>query len=96
MGTLAAFLTTFSFLPQAIKVIKTKDTRGISLVMYSMFVVGVFCWMVYGIQIKDLPVTLSNFVTFIFAGIVLIFKIKYKDNSDNAAYSEKSILEKVD
>ncbi|WP_212905368.1 SemiSWEET transporter [Clostridium polyendosporum] len=76
---LAACLTTFSFLPQAIKVIKTKDTKGISLAMYSMFVLGVFCWMLYGIQVKDVPIIGANFVTFIFAGIVLIFKIKSKD-----------------
>jgi uncharacterized protein with PQ loop repeat len=42
-------LTTFSFLPQALQVIKTKDTRGINLTMYVMFVVGVFCWTIYGI-----------------------------------------------
>ncbi|MBC2579528.1 SemiSWEET transporter [Clostridium sp. DJ247] len=96
MGTLAALLTTFSFLPQAIKVIKTKDTKGISLVMYNMFVLGVFCWLVYGIQIKDLPVILANFVTFIFASIILIFKIKYKDKPDKLVSSRKEILEKVD
>lgn len=79
MGLLAACLTTFSFLPQAIKVIKTKDTKGISLAMYSMFVIGVFCWIIYGIQVKDAPLIGANFVTFIFAGIVLIFKIRSKD-----------------
>lgn len=36
IGYCAALLTTLSFLPQAIKTIKTKDTSGISLIMYSM------------------------------------------------------------
>lgn len=44
IGTIAAILTTLSFLPQAYQVIKTKDTSGISLGMYTMFVLGVFLW----------------------------------------------------
>ena len=48
IGTIAAFLTTLSFLPQAYQVIKTKDTSGISLGMYTMFVIGVFLWIIHG------------------------------------------------
>ena len=51
IGTIAAILTTLSFLPQAYQVIKTKDTSSISLGMYTMFVIGVFFmdypWMEY-------------------------------------------------
>ena len=36
IGSLAAFLTTASFLPQAAKVLRTRETEAISLVMYSM------------------------------------------------------------
>lgn len=75
IGSLAAFFTTFSFLPQAIKVIKTKDTSGISLGMYSMFVLGVFLWLVYGLQTGDLPIICANATTFIFASIILTTKI---------------------
>ena len=77
-GYIAAFLTTFSFLPQAIKTIKEKDTKSISLVMYLMFTVGVFCWLLYGIFTKDLPLLLANLVTFILAVIILSLKLKYK------------------
>ena len=45
IGTIAAILTTGSFLPQAFKVIKTKDTEGISLLMYIMNVTGIFLWL---------------------------------------------------
>ena len=41
IGTIAAILTTISFLPQAYQVIKTKDTSSISLGMYVAFVLGV-------------------------------------------------------
>lgn len=39
IGFIAAVLTTLSFVPQAWQIIKTKDTSGISLGMYAMFVV---------------------------------------------------------
>jgi MtN3 and saliva related transmembrane protein len=78
LGLLAACLTTLSFIPQAIKTMRTKDTRGISLSMYTVFTIGTFLWFVYGISSKDLPVAAANGVTLVFAGIILAFKIKYK------------------
>ncbi|MFT6335398.1 MAG: MtN3 and saliva related transmembrane protein [Saprospiraceae bacterium] len=78
IGIVAAVLTTLSFLPQAIKAIKTKDTRGISLTMYSLFFLGVTLWLIYGILINDLPIILANGLTFILAGTILILKLKYK------------------
>lgn len=71
----AAALTTCSFLPQAVKTIKTKDTSGISFFMYLMFTIGVLLWVVYGIYIKDSAIIVANLVTFIFAFIILKYKI---------------------
>lgn len=78
IGAIAAFLTTFSFVPQVIKVLKSKDTSSISLVMYSMSVTGIFLWMVHGFSIGDMPLMYANAVTFILAVIILACKIKYK------------------
>jgi len=76
IGYLAAFLTTFSFLPQALKTIKTKNTDSISLLMYLMFVSGVFMWLLYGIIIKDIPLILANIITFILSSSILLIKLK--------------------
>ena len=78
LGLAAAFLTTASFIPQAMKVIKTKHTEDLSLSMYSMFFTGVLLWLVYGIIINSVPIILANLITLIFSGIILIMKIKYK------------------
>jgi MtN3 and saliva related transmembrane protein len=78
LGFVAAFLTTASFLPQAIKVIKTKHTHDLSLYMYSMFFVGVCLWLTYGFMIDSLPIILANFVTLILSGTILCMKIRYK------------------
>ncbi len=76
IGAIAAFLTTASFLPQAIKTIKTRDTSGISFVMYLMFVVGVGFWLAYGVLLKNHVIIIANVVTFILAGAVLVVKVK--------------------
>jgi MtN3 and saliva related transmembrane protein len=76
LGSLAATCTTLSFLPQVIHTIKTKDTTGISLAMYMMFVFGVFCWLVYGVMSKDVPLIIGNGVTLFLATIVLFLKLK--------------------
>lgn len=78
IGYCAALLTTLSFLPQAIKTIKTKDTSGISLIMYSMFTLGVLGWLVYGFIKNDTPLIAANLVTLSLAGVILRLKIKYK------------------
>jgi len=71
LSVLAAVFTTLSFLPQAIKVIKTKNTSGISYSMYLMFTIGVFLWFLYGIATKQLAIALANGITLIFAIIIL-------------------------
>ena len=76
IGNIAAILTSVSFLPQAIKILKTKDTKSISLPMYIMFVVGVLLWLIYGFLRNDVPLILANIVTLSLAGLILWFKIK--------------------
>ncbi|WON76360.1 SemiSWEET transporter [Serratia sp. UGAL515B_01] len=74
IGYFAACLTTLSFLPQAIKVISTRNTQGISLLMYGMFVLGVLMWLIYGVLIDNLTVSLANLLTLLFALPILIIK----------------------
>ena len=77
-GLVAAFCTTASFLPQAIKTIQTKNTSGISLSMYSLFAFGTLLWLIYGIIDNNLPIIIANGITLIFSVIILAYKIRYK------------------
>lgn len=76
IGYLAACLTTLSFLPQAIKVIATRNTQGISGLMYIMFVCGLVMWLIYGVMIEDTAVSMANFLTLVFAMPILIIKFR--------------------
>lgn len=75
IGYLAATLTTASFLPQAILTIRTKDTESLSLSMYSLFTLGVFCWLIYGIYLSNKAMIFANAITLVLDTSILAFKI---------------------
>jgi len=77
-GTLAAILTTVSFLPQAVHTFRTKDVRGISLGMYSVFTLGVAMWLVYGLLLQAWPIVIANLVTLALASTILAMKLRYR------------------
>jgi MtN3 and saliva related transmembrane protein len=78
IGTIAATATTVSFIPQAVKVIRTRDTRSISLWMYLLFSIGISLWLVYGILKKNPPIICANGITLAFALVILVYKITEK------------------
>lgn len=78
LGYLAAFLTTASFLPQVYKTWKTKSTEGLSLTMYTIFLTGIICWLIYGIYLNSLPIILANTVTGVSAVMLIVMKLKFK------------------
>lgn len=76
LGVLAGVCTSLSFIPQAIQTIKTKQTDGISLVTYVLFVFGVCSWVIYGALKGDIAVLLTNLVTLVPCAIILYLKIQ--------------------
>ncbi|NTW48462.1 MAG: SemiSWEET transporter [Chlorobiales bacterium] len=78
LGMVAAVCTTASFLPQALKTIRTKNTKDLSLGMYAVLTVGVVLWLVYGLVIRDIPVIAANSVTLFLTMTILVLKIRYK------------------
>lgn len=78
IGTLAACLTTASFVPQAWQTFRTRDVSGISLGMYSLFTLGVALWMVYGLLIVSWPIIVANVITTSLALAILVMKLRYR------------------
>ena len=77
IGLVAASLTTFAFLPQSIKAIRTKHTKDLSLPMLLMLETGIVIWIIYGFIISDIPLLAANFISFVFITAILILKIKH-------------------
>lgn len=75
IGLVAAVLTTSAFLPQAWKVVRTRETAAISLAMYALFSVGVTLWLAYGLMTAQWAIVGANAVTLVFAAIILVMKL---------------------
>ena len=77
VGYVGATCTTLSFLPQAVKTLRTRDTSGISLWMYLVFTVGIGFWFGYGLVLHSWPMIVSNAITFLLSTSILGLKLKH-------------------
>lgn len=75
-GPLAAVFTTTAFLPQAFKVIRTRDTKSLSLTMYIFMFTGTTLWALHGINLNDKAIIYANVITSALNAIILTLKIK--------------------
>ena len=78
LGFIAGIFTTIAFLPQVIKVWKTKSTSDISLAMFIIFTTGITFWLAYGIIIDNLALIIANSITLLLSLSILIAKILFK------------------
>jgi MtN3 and saliva related transmembrane protein len=78
LGLVAGALTSFSYIPQVVKSWKTKKTEDISLWMCILVFVGFCLWLVYGLLIKDIPLTVSNVAGLSLVSFILYLKVRYK------------------
>jgi MtN3 and saliva related transmembrane protein len=77
IGSIAALLTTVSWLPQALKTLRTRQTRDISLYAQIMLFIGIMLWLAYGLLIVSWPLIGANIVTLVLVGTILTMKIRY-------------------
>ena len=77
IGSIAAVLTTASFVPQAWHSFKTREVSGISLGMYSVFTLGVALWLLYGVLLQSWPLIIANCITLALAAAILGMKLRF-------------------
>lgn len=77
LGLVAGMITTGSFLPQAYKVYRTKETTDLSAGMYALFISGLVLWTVYGIRVQSISIILANSVSIVLSLYILIMKLKH-------------------
>lgn len=75
---MAAAIGIVMFLPQAIRIWKTKNTQSISLLTFTLIAAGSICWIVYGILLAATPVLLVNVVVLGLSAFIVAMKAKYK------------------
>ena len=77
IGIIGATLTTVCWLPQAIKIVRERETRSISLPATAAFALGILFWLIYGFALKDWPLIGSNIVTLALLLVILRLKLRY-------------------
>ncbi len=76
LGLLAACLTTSSFLPQALRIWRTRSARDVSLVMYVMMAAGNSLWLSYGILMESISMIFANATCLLMVVSVLVLKVR--------------------
>lgn len=77
LGIIAGVCTTVSFVPQVVKIFKTKQVRDISLCMYIILTTGILLWLIYGIFLGKIPIILANIMSFILCVFVIVMKKRH-------------------
>ena len=74
-GTLAALCSTISFVPQAWRIVRTRDTGAISPFTYSLTVTGFVLWTAYGIGLREWPLIVTNSICFVLSAFILLMTL---------------------
>ena len=77
VGAAAAMITTLCWVPQALHILRTRETRGVSLPAYNAFAAGTFLWLVYGLLLGSWPVIGANLVTLVLVLAIVGLKLRY-------------------
>ena len=77
IGAAGAMLTTICWLPQAVRVVRTKDTRAISLATNLIFATGILLWLVYGIALNNWPLIVANAISMLFTLVIIAMKLRH-------------------
>jgi len=94
IASLAAFFTMIGYVPQAIKTIKTKDTKAISFWMYFFTIIGVIFWLIFGLMIANIPMILKNIAVIILGGTVLWIKSVHILRDQEEDFFQKPLVKK--
>jgi MtN3 and saliva related transmembrane protein len=77
LGFVAGVLTTAAFIPQVLKIWRTRSARDVSLAMYAVFTSGVVLWLAYGLALGSMPIIVANVFTLVLSLAVLVMKLRY-------------------
>jgi len=80
IGLFAASFTTFAFVPQVLKILKNRNSTGVSVSMYIIMLIGICIWLYYGFLIKSLAVIIANLISGILQLFIIFFALINRKN----------------
>lgn len=92
LGTIAAALTIAGFLPQAWRIIKTRNTKDLATAMWICSTTSFALWTVYGIALGKLPIIVPNLICCFLAGFILVMKLLPKPKRERVADAVENVV----
>ncbi|HXN17705.1 MAG TPA: PQ-loop repeat-containing protein [Candidatus Binatus sp.] len=92
VGTLAAFCTTTSFIPQIVK-IKKQGADDLSYSMLFLYLTGVLLWLVYGLLLHAAAIIWANAITSFLVALALALKATSRPLREIAGPDDDSLVE---
>ena len=77
LGLVGGAIGTIGFIPQVIRVLKLKSAHEISLLWTISLLIGISCWLSYGIVLQLTSIILWNSIGIIMALALIYAKLKY-------------------
>jgi MtN3 and saliva related transmembrane protein len=85
VGFMAGTLTTLCWAPQALKLIRSRDGRSISLITQATFVIGCALWLVYGVLLGSVSIILFNVITIALNTLIIVLKLRFDEGVERDA-----------
>ena len=80
IGTAGGIVSSVTFLPQVIKIWKTKSAKDLSMMTLFFLILNVSLWLTYGLLKTDFPLIITNSIVLTMILIMVYFKMKFKDS----------------
>tara|TARA_S200000501_G_C20790446_1_gene729255 strand:- start:155 stop:424 length:270 start_codon:yes stop_codon:yes gene_type:complete len=80
IGLFAASFTTFAFVPQVFKILRSRNAKGVSVSMYVIMLIGICIWLYYGFLIKSLAVIIANIISGFLQLFIILFVLINRKN----------------
>ena len=77
LGLAAGFLTTLAFVPQLLKMWRSRSAKDVSLRTYVAFSTGVALWLAFGILKGEVAIILWNAVTLVLTACIVAMKVRF-------------------
>ncbi|RAP28708.1 hypothetical protein DID76_04485 [Candidatus Marinamargulisbacteria bacterium SCGC AG-414-C22] len=77
IGCVAGIINGFAFIPQISKLIKLRESLGVSVFSYSCTVIGCSVWMIYGLIIKSMPIIIFNSFNVLTCVVIIILSKQF-------------------
>lgn len=78
VGLAGGIVSSVTFLPQVIKIWKTKSAKDLSMMTLFFLTLNVSLWLTYGMIIKDYPLIITNSVVLSMVLMMVYFKLTFK------------------